>query len=171
MMQAPVGVDWKTARRVSVIAGIIGGFGTIIPIGIFIPLWVLAAGGISITLYKHRVPRAQVAGPDGFRIGASAGLFAGITVGVLGAIARLFPQVRAEDNKRLHEQIEKALSTTPDANTQQMLRAFSDWISTPVGFAIMFVVGIVVTTLVFIIIAGLGGSIGASLFGKHKDPA
>ncbi len=163
----PGGVDWKIARRVAILAGVIGVIGSLF--GIIAFLWVFAVGGISITLYQRRVPRSHISAGNGFRIGAFTGLITGVISGILNVLPMLSAQGRSLYREKIGQQAASAIASNPDPMAQQMVRSLTDFVSTNVGLVTLMAVGIFVMTLLFIILAGLGGSIGASLFGKHRD--
>jgi hypothetical protein len=163
------GMDWKSARRASLLAGIIGGIGSLVPAGVFIGFWILAAGGISITIYRRRTPHSQVSPANGFRMGAMAGFFAFIFNAILTSLGMLSSTARSELRGSLQQRLNELVANTPDAAAQQTLKNLADWISTPVGLATVVVITLIFAAMFFFIIAGIGGSIGASLFGKHES--
>lgn len=163
----PSAIDWKIARRVAIIAGIIGVMGSLL--GVIVFLWMVAAGGISITLYQRRVQRANISAGNGFRIGAFTGLVAGIIGGILNSLPMFSAQGRSLFREKIQQQAAAAISSNPDPTAQQMVRSLTDFVSTNSGLAVLIAVSIFVMLISFIILAGLGGTIGASIFGKHRD--
>jgi hypothetical protein len=163
------GMDWKSARRSALIAGIIGGIGSLVPAGVFIAFWILAAGGISITIYRRRTPHSQVSAVNGFRIGAMTGFLAFIFNAILTSLGMLSASTRAQLRGSLQQKLSELVANTPDQAAQQTLRNLADWISTPGGLAAMVALTLFFAAMFFFIIAGIGGSIGASLFGKHES--
>jgi hypothetical protein len=163
------GMDWKSARRSALYAGIIGGIGSLVPSGIFIVFWMLAAGGISITIYRRRTPHSQVTAVNGFRIGAMAGFIGFLFNAILTSIGMLSSNARAQLRESFQQRLTELVSSTPDPAAQQTLKNLGDWIATPGGLATFVVATLVFAAMLFFIIAGLGGAIGASLFGKHES--
>ena len=149
--------------------GIIGGVGSLVPAGVFIAFWILAAGGISITIYRRRTPHSQVSAVDGFRMGAMTGFIAFIFNGILTSIGMLSSTARAQLRESLQQKLNELVASTPDAAAQQTLKNLADWISTPAGLASMVVLTLVFAAIMFFIIAGIGGSIYASPSGKHES--
>lgn len=162
-------MDWKSARRSALIAGIIGGIGSLVPAGVFIAFWILAAGGISITIYRRRTPHSQVSAVNGFRMGAMTGFIAFVFNAILTSLGMLSSSARAQLRGSLQQKLNELVASTPDAAAQQTLKNLADWISTPSGLASMVVLTLFFAAIMFFIIAGIGGSIGASLFGKHES--
>lgn len=162
------GMDWKSARRAALIAGIIGGLGSLVPVGIFIAFWMLAAGGISITIYRRSTPHSQVRPIDGFRMGAMTGFIGFLFNAVLTSIGMLSAGTRAQLRTALNETFKNMTANNADPVAQQTAQNLAAWISTPSGMATLFVVGLLFLGIFLVIIAGLGGAVGASLFGKHE---
>jgi hypothetical protein len=150
-------------------AGAAAGLGSLIPFVPFITLSMVAAGGLAVTLYKRRVPYGSVAARGGFRIGSLAGFFGFL----LNASASLMGMISAENRSAvraaMEERVKEAMSINPDPSAQQMLKQLSDWISTPSGLAGVFGCSLLLFGLVFVILSGIGGSIGAALFGKKEQ--
>ncbi len=108
--QAEASQAAKYERRVVIFsalaAGFAAGIGSLIqyePL-ITIPLCMVAAGGIAITLYKRRMPDASVPPRRGFRIGALAGFFGFLLNATVGVISLLSAEYRTALRHTLQEQ-------------------------------------------------------------------
>jgi hypothetical protein len=51
-----------------------------------------------------------------------------------------------------------------------MLRRLGDQLNTPGGLALIFTFALLVLAVLFVVFGGLGGAIGAALFGRRQEP-
>jgi uncharacterized membrane protein len=149
-------------------AGCAAGFGSLVPFAPFIMLCMVAAGGIAITLYKRRMPYVSVPGRRGFRIGALAGFFGFLFNAAISVFSMLSLENRVALRDAMQERLKEALSVNSDPAAQQMVKNLGDMISTPTGLAALFAVSLSLFGLIFVLLGGIGGAIGASLFGKKS---
>lgn len=161
-------IDWRRGWPALMFAGFLAGFGALIPSLPVISLCMIAAGGLAITFYKRRLPTVHIRPALGFRIGAVAGLFGFMANALLSGLGMLSSQNRSVLRAAMNERIQDALNTNPDASAQEMLRRMSETIATPSGFATIFIVALMIFGLLFIMFSGLGGAIGATLFGRSN---
>jgi hypothetical protein len=162
------GMDWKSARRAALFAGLVGALGGFVQSGVFVTFWMLAAGGISITIYKRSRPDSLVTPVNGFRMGALTGFVGFLLEIVHNSLALLSSANRAELRNAVEQAFNNMTAGNPDAIAQQSIQNLRNWASTPAGLATMFLLAMALVAIFFVIIAGIGGSIGASLFGKHE---
>jgi len=163
----------KYERRVVIFsalaAGFAAGMGSLVPFVPFITLCMVAAGGIAITLYKRRMPYVTVAARRGFRIGALAGFFGFALNGVTSAFGMLSAENRVALRDAMQERLKDALAVNSDPSAQQMVKNLGDMVSTPGGLAAVFVFSLCLFGLLFVLLSGIGGAIGAALFGKKMQ--
>ena len=168
--RADAALSAKYERRVVIFsalaAGFAAGIGSLVPFVPFITLCMVAAGGIAVTLYKRRLPYVSVPARRGFRIGALAGLFGFL----LNAATSVFGMLSAENRTALYEamqeRLKEALAVNSDPAAKQMVKNLGDMVSTPGGLAAVFVFSLCLFGLLFVLLSGVGGAIGAALFGK-----
>ena len=162
----------KYERRVVIFsalaAGFAAGMGTLVPFVPFITLCMVAAGGIAITLYKRRLPYVSVPPRRGFRIGALAGFFGFLLNATMSAFGMLSAENRAALRDAMQERLKEALSVNSDPSAQQMVKNLGAMISTPGGLAALFAISLGLFGLIFVFLGGVGGAIGAALFGKKE---
>ena len=153
------------------IAGVITGLACVIPVLSWIILVMVAGGGSAVSLYHRRVPAAPVPPSRGFRIGLLSGFFGWTTLGILNALMLIPAGNRALLHRQLADKLADAMRTAPDQATKDMIQKMGDAISTSSGLASMLLLGLVVVGALFLILGGIGGAIGASVFGKkpHQD--
>lgn len=164
----PARLVWPTAVRVSLFVGVVAGLVTVIPSLAFLTVMMVIAGAVSVRFYRGRIGR-QVAGAEGFRLGALTGVFCSVVKTVVSVMQILIPESRAEMMKQLDAQLAVAMSRNADPAAQQIVTRMADWFRTPEGFATMFMLGLLVVLFFSVLLAGLGGVIGASIFGQ-KEP-
>jgi len=131
-------------------------------LGVPAGLGMLAAGFLSVVLYRRSCPLDHVSAGVGARLGAlSAALGFGTLAAVLALLAVFRPgQIRAS----LLNAVQEYAARNPDPRMQQVLELFK----TAEGFAVMMVLGLAMTFAAFLIFSSLGGVIGAVLL-RRKD--
>ena len=163
----------KYERRVVIFsalaAGFAAGIGSLVPFVPFITLCMVAAGGIAITLYKRRMPYVSVPARRGFRIGALAGFFGFLLNAAMSAFGMLSAENRTALREAMQERLKEALAVNSDPAAQQMVKNLGDMVSTPGGLAAVFAFSLCLFGLLFVFLSGVGGAIGAALFGKKMQ--
>jgi hypothetical protein len=126
-------------------------------------LGMLAAGFLSVVLYRRRCPATHITAGMGARLGALTG---GLGFGVLVAILALWTALRS--GKEIHDAflnyIRENAAHTSDPRTQQVI----DLVNTPDGFIFIMVLSLILTLVGFLIFSSLGGAVGAFLL-HRKD--
>jgi hypothetical protein len=161
-------MERRTVILSALLAGFAAGLGTLMPFVPVIALSMVAAGGIAVTLYKRRMPYVSVPPRRGFRIGSLAGFFGFLLNASVSVVGMLSEENRAALRVAMHERLKEAMSVNSDPSAQQMLNNLGDMISTTGGLAALFAFSLLVFGLIFILLGGFGGSIGAALFGKKN---
>jgi uncharacterized membrane protein len=171
--QAEASQAAKYERRVIIFsalaAGFAAGIGSLIPFVPFITLCMVAAGGLAITLYKRRMPYVSVPARRGFRIGALAGFFGFLLNAAMSAIGMFSTENRVALHDAMQERLKEALSVNSDPAAQQMVKNIGNMVSTPGGLAAVFAFSLCLFGLLFVFLSGVGGAIGAALFGKKTQ--
>jgi hypothetical protein len=103
---------------------------------------------------------------QGLRLGALTGVFAFGAFVVLMAIETLAFHGGGELRQAMVDRIHQAQKLNPDPQAQHVFAYFL----TPQGMALMMVMGLIFTGVVFVLLAGLGGTISAA-FSRRKPPA
>ncbi len=128
-------------------------------------LGMLAAGFLSVVLYRRRCPGTQITAGMGARLGAITG---GLGFGVLAAILALWTAFRS--GKEIHDAflnyIQQNAAQNSDPRVQQMLQLFN----TPEGFTFIMIFSLIVTLVAFLIFSSLGGAVGAFLLHRKERP-
>jgi ABC-type transport system involved in multi-copper enzyme maturation permease subunit len=126
-------------------------------------LGMLAAGFLSVVLYRRRCPATHLTAGMGARLGALTG---GLGFGVLAAILALWTAFRSgrEIHDALLNFIQQYAAHSSDPRTQQVLELFN----TPEGFTFIMVLTLIMILIAFLIFSSLGGAIGAFLLHRKE---
>jgi len=157
------GIQWSQGLPASAIAGLVAAILMIIPLGAF-GLGMLAAGALSVVLYRRRNPAANLTPGMGARLGAVSGalgfgIFA-IFTSVEVVVFRSGGQLRAA----LLEAVQQSAARSSDPQAQQLL----EYLKTPQGLALVMVLGLIVMFVAFLVFSSLGGALGAALLRRKE---
>jgi hypothetical protein len=154
-------LDWPQALPSAGIALLAAIF--IIVVSKSTPLGMLAAGFLSVVLYRRRCPASPVTAGMGARLGALTGV---LGFGMVAAILALWTAFRS--GKEIHDAfltyVQQTAAQSSDPHMQQVLELFK----TSEGFTFIMIFSLIVTLVAFTICSSLGGAIGAFLL-HHKD--
>lgn len=140
-----------------------------IPFLPFIFLCMVAAGGLSVTFYSRREINAQIFPGMGFRIGALAGLFGFLMDMIIVSLGMLSAATRANLRSEIANQAQQAIAKSQDPATTETLRNLTDKLSTTQGLVTLFLIAAVFYGFFFVVFSGIGGALGAYLFGHRKS--
>jgi hypothetical protein len=154
-------LDWPQALPSAGIALLAAIF--MILIGMPAGLGMLAAGFLSVVLYRRRCPLTLVTAGMGARLGALTGV---LGFGVASAILALWTAFRS--GREIHDAflnyIQQYAAHSSDPHMQQVLELFN----TPEGFTFIMILSLIMTLIAFLIFSSLGGAIAAFLL-HRKD--
>jgi len=157
----PTALEWPDALPSAGIALLAAIF--LMILGLPTGLGMLAAGFLSVILYRRRCPATHVTAGVGARLGALTG---GLGFAVLAAILALWTVFRS--GKEIHDSllnyVQQYAAHSSDPRTQQVLDLFN----TPEGFTFIMVLTLIMTLVAFLIFSSLGGAVGAFLL-HRKD--
>ncbi len=148
--------------RAAIYAGAIGTLLSTLPLGfvIGVPL----AGVMAVRFYRGRSSAQLVAPTLGFRLGALSGLFGfGMLVLVRTITTAVFGG-GGELRQAMVDKIHQAQAANADPQAQQIFHYFL----TPQGMTVMMILGLLFMCVVFVLLAGLGGLISASLQQRRR---
>jgi len=161
-------IQWSLAVKGAVLSGLISAFLSGIPtLSYGCCLWLLGAGGLAVWLYQRRIPGVVVTPGMGMRIGALSGVFGFLATTVLWVI--LFTKDNQEFRTVFAEQMEKSTGRNPDPHAQEVGRQFINYMNTLEGLATVFVLGLVVMAVVYVVFSAAGGALGASMFVRRRS--
>jgi len=128
-------------------------------------LGMVAAGFLSVMLYRRRCPLANVTAGMGARIGALTGL---LGFGFVAATLAVWTGLRS--GKEIHDTFlnlfQQSAGPTSDPRVQQVLEMFN----TSEGFTLIIVLSLIMTLVAFLIFSSLGGTIAAFLLHRKERP-
>jgi hypothetical protein len=163
------GLQRRSVLRAALLAGAIAGAGSLVPFMPFMVLCMVAAGGMSIAFYSRREPDITVTAGMGLKIGALAGLFGFLMNAIMSTLSMLSASTRSVLRGEMMERLKDAMASNSDQAATDMLKRIGDQLSTPGGLAFIFTLALAVLAVFFVVFSGIGGAIGAALFGrKHQ---
>jgi hypothetical protein len=102
----------------------------------------------------------------GFRLGAISGLFVFGLLMIAIAAETLVLHTEADTRAQVIQVIQQAQARNPDPQAKQAIEYFM----TPQGMAVMMIVGFIFMVILFVLLAGVGGTISASLLRRKGPP-
>ena len=184
---APPGqIDWRQGARSSALAGlllalaiffapvIVAGMGLVLrlgqlAIGLLILLanfgCMLVAGALAVQFYRRRLPQTGVSSGMGVRLGAASGLLGFLLYAVPQALRLAFSHLGGAFREGLRKAIEQSAAQNPDPKAQEVMRN----LLTPGILAAILTFLLVVFFLLFLVFSGIGGAIGASIWGRKQS--
>lgn len=149
--------------RAAAAGGAIAALVSIIPLGsvIAIPL----SGLLAVLFYRKWSHNGELPSSAGFRLGAIGGLFGFVILTIVKTMEVLATHQETMFRDLIIQSIQAQEARNPDPQARQVLEYFL----TPHGIAVMMVFGLIFTCIIFVLLAGLGGSISATLF-RRRPP-
>lgn len=135
-----------------------------IPLGASFGLGMIAAGFLAVLFYRRRVLQANLTSSLGIRLGALSGLFGFGIFAVISALEAAIFGSGGELRTALLQAVEQAASRNSDPQAQQMLQ----YLKTPPGLVVVMILGLVVMFFLFLVLASLGGVLGAVTLRKKE---
>lgn len=152
----PFALEWAQALPSAGIALLVATF--IIAVSRSTVLGMLAAGFLSVVLYRRRCPATPVTVGMGTKLGAITGA---LGFGVVAAALALWTAFRS--GKEIHDAFlnyfQQNAAQGSDPRVQQVLELFN----TSEGFTFIMIFSLIMTLVAFLIFSSLGGAIGAFL--------
>jgi hypothetical protein len=164
----PNAVQWDIAFKGAFVSGLVAAILSLLPVvGFGSCLWLLGTGAASVWLYQRRIPGAYVTPGIGMRIGAVSGVVAYAAYAVWEVLG--FARNSSEVQRKLVEQMEKSVASSPDPQAREIMRQFIGNLNTPGGLATFFVLVLAIMAIVFVVFSAGGGALGASIFRRRNQ--
>jgi len=158
--------DAKAELRAEFYAAVVGTVLSLVQPGASFVIALPVAGFLSVVLYRRFSLKKEPQPRTGFRLGATSGLFAfGLLMIVIAAGTLAFHN-EADTHAQVIQVIQQAQARNPDPQAKPVFEYFM----TPQGMALMMVVGFVFMSVLFVLLAGIGGAISASLLRRRAPP-
>ena len=158
-------IQWPHALPSAAQAGLIAAILMLIPLGGF-GLGMIAAGVLSVLLYRRRVPAANLTPGMGARLGAVSGTLGFAIFSIFTAIEVALFHNGGELRADLLQAVQQSASRSSDPQAQQIL----EYLKSPPGLALVMTLGLMVMFGAFLIFSSLGGAIGAALLRRKHHP-
>jgi hypothetical protein len=172
---APRNVEWKTAIRCALLVAGVAAVLTLVAarfesVSPLSWLWTVSGSLITLALYQRRRPQAWMDAGIGAKIGVVVGvvLVACLAVAMAagGLVARYalhnMAGFDAQLTQQLHQQIEHAVATNPEAKSIQ------GYLYSPEFRAGMMLAGFALISGILLILSTVGGAVGGLLRARHK---
>jgi len=157
------GINWRQAFSSAGWAGLIAALALMIPLGAFV-LGTLAAGALSVLLYRRRHPTANLTPGMGARLGAASGIIGFGIASALLAISMALFHSGGELRALLMDAVQQSAARNPGPQAEQILQFFKS----PQGFAVILIAGMVMMFLAVLIFSSVGGALGAWLLRRKE---
>lgn len=105
----------------------------------------------------------------GLRVGALAGMFGFLMNATLSTLSMFSATSRSALRGEMMARLKEAIASSSDPQATDLLRRIGDQLNTPSGLATIFTLALAVLAIFFVVFGGLGGAIGASLFGRRHS--
>ena len=153
----------SSAWRSAATAGLVGALLSMLPLGFLLafPL----AGFLSVLFYRRRTWGQELSPSAGFRLGLGAGMLGFAMFVVLAAAETVVSHEGGEIRQSMIDAVHRQQARSPDPQARQIL----DFFLTPNGLAVVIIVVLIFTGIIFVLLAGLGGALSASLL-RRKGP-
>jgi hypothetical protein len=154
-------IEWRQALPSAVIALLVAIF--MIAVSKSSPLGMLAAGFLSVVLYRRRCPTIHVTAGMGARLGALTGV---LGFGAVAATLALWTAFRS--GKEIHDAILNFLQNYAANSADPRMQQLLELLKTPEGFTFFMILSLIVSLVSFLIFSSLGGAIGAFLLHRKE---
>ena len=135
------------------------------PFGMF-GLGLLAGGFFSVALYRRRRPLEFITRGMGARLGAASGAIGFAFFTLLTSVGMLIFRTGGQLRAAIARAIDESAARNPGQEAQEMVQH----LKSPEGIAIMVALVLLVTLVIFLLVSGLGGLLGASALQKKDRP-
>lgn len=149
--------------RSAINAGVIAAILSLVP---YFSIVAMPLGGfLAVLFYRRRSWRAEPSLASGFRLGALAGVFASLILGIVIATGASVSNHGAEVRQQFLERFQTMESRASDPQQRQAIQQMIEYLKTPQGMT----AAIVLSAIILVVLSGVGGIISASLL-RHKGP-
>jgi len=166
---APLGVekiDWRFARSRSALAAAAMVLLMLVPVvSKFFVLWMPLCGALPAFLYRRARPGAALTSGAGARMGAMAGLMAFTVLLVVMAGGLAVEHYVLHQSDQLVAQVRAQVQQTIDSSSDPQVKQLAGALLSPNGLALILVFSMVFLFAMFLLLCGIGGALGAGLFG------
>lgn len=160
-MPQPLAIEWSHALPFCGIALLAAVF--LILLGVPLGLGMVAAGFLSVVLYRRRNPGIHLTAGRGAGLGALTGALGFGALSIILALVAAFRSAK-EIHDALLRTIQQYAAHSSDPHMQQVLELFNS----QEGFVVIMILSFAMTFVAFLIFSSLGGAIGAFLLYRKE---
>lgn len=153
-------MQWSQAVRPCALAALIASLLMSLGLNPFVAMF--STGFLALVFYRQRARGISVKPARGAGIGALAGLLWFAMSSVVETLFVIFLHKGAELRNALLEKLQQLSSQTSDPQVLSMFERFK----TPGGLEFLMLTSLVFAFLASIVLAGLGGAVGAAIIGR-----
>jgi hypothetical protein len=157
------GINWAHGIRAATLAGAASALMLVTPVGNF-GLGMLAGGFLAVVLYKRSTPGAELRPSRGAILGLVSGSIGSFLCGIVLALRAAIQHTGAALRAEMIRAIEQAAARTTDPQTQ----AAANWLKSPPGIALMLVLTVFFTFILFLVLSATGGAIAAVILRRRQ---
>ena len=156
-----VPMQWSQAVKPCALAALVASLLMSLGLNPFVAM--LSVGFLAVVFYRQRQPGTAIKPGVGARLGALSGVLWFAISSILETLVVIFLHKAPEIRNELIARIEQAASRTSDPQTL----AVFDRLKTPGGLEFLMVFGLLFAFLASLVLAGLGGALGGTLFNRR----
>ncbi len=161
-------VLWRSALPGCLLAGVLSALGMMVPSVPVMGLFMIAGGGLAVTLYRRRQHAGEVTASQGFRIGTLAGFCGALLISTVSVLGFTSAGNRGQMRQMLGQKLQEAAGGGSDPQTLQTVQRLNEMLSRPNGLTMFLAFGLFLMLIFFLMLSGAGGALGARLFGRHQ---
>jgi hypothetical protein len=154
-------MQWSRAFRPCALAALVAS--VLMNLGLYPLVAMVSAGFLAVVFYRRGQPGIMIKAAPGTGLGALAGLLFFAMSSILETLIVIFLRKGPELRSQLIEKIQQLASQTSDPKVLAMFERFK----TPGGLEFLMLMSLVFGFLASIVLAGLGGALGAGLLGRR----
>ena len=154
-------MQWSQAMKPCALAALVASLLMSLGLNPFVAM--LSVGFLAVIFYRQRQPGTAIRAGVGARVGVLGGLLWFAISAILETLVVIFLHKGPEIKNELIARIDQAASRTSDP---QALVIF-DRLKTPGGLELLMVFGLIFAFFASVILAGLGGALGGTLFRRN----
>jgi hypothetical protein len=154
-------MQWSQAVRPCALAALVASLLMTLGLNPFVAMF--SVGFLAVVFYRQGRQGTVIKSGAGAGLGAIGGLLWFAISSVFEALIVIFLHKGPEIQHELLVRIEQAASRTSDP---QALAVF-EWLKSPGGLEFLMVFGLIFALLASIVLAGAGGALGATIFGRR----
>lgn len=157
-------MTWSEALKPCALAALVASLLMALGLNPFVAM--ISVGFLAVVFYRQQRREAEMKAGTGARLGALSGLLWFAISSIFEALTVIFLHKGDEIRKGLTAVIERAASRTSDPQTL----AVFDRLKTPQGLEFLMIFGIVFGFFTAVVLAALGGALGAAVLGRQRKP-